>query len=302
VDETSALRAIRSLVANTAYHASGFESLRHVNDWLTSGQDRIRADGQSIKVLLRTAIDFLSDDVLPALEGLSWWAESRYNQSAKSDLDNARARLISNLIHLGQHADGLHKGEIGAEAVESIETIWRGVTKNSLNRRSDLILSEPFDPDSGALPVIERWMPEFFSLPYEIACGLSDINHMEDQIVFATDTPQPTLAVVPVAARTVRRMYDLFLSDMRKHGQAGTYRVTLSPVDREDRMVLIAQFENRVNEKGRKGAGRSQEEITSIASQPNVRVEVTFDRPQRPGKPYKSKMVFPIAIYVQWRS
>lgn len=297
-DLLSAKRAIRTLIARTAYHAKPIDLLGKITSRLSSEDTSIKTDGLTMRGLLQDELRSFRDELMPGLEGLIWWAGNKNNQMARVELENSRRELFAAITHLRLHADDIPTDVISEELRKTVEGLHKEVLKHSLNRASHKFLSYSPSAVRGEAPVIERWMPEFFSLPYEVALGIDEEFELGAEFICEWDDSTSIIVAVPIAARHIKRMFELIMQDMKKHGKEETYKIRFTNNRENGVSLLSVQFEDVKREGDEKGTGMSQEEVFMIAERPDVSAKVIL--PRQMGKTYKLKVVFSDAMYIRW--
>lgn len=296
VDLSSARRAIRRLVVRTSYHAKSLEIVLKINNRLLAKD----STGSEMKSIIKEWMDLAETDLLEGIEGLAFCAEVQEYHIARRELEITRKELIAALGRLRIYADALPTEEIPIEIKGQINSAWNDIRKHSFDLPANKLLSVPtnlgshpsYSDTKGGSPV-EHWMPEFFSLPREIALELSAIrSNLGVSISFPDE-----VIIVPVAVRHVWRIFDLLLGDMEQHGKPGTSEIAFLTEKLDGQILLIAKFTNEILSSDRRGSGMSQKEINAILETPDLGISITFpdDKSKVTGK-YRVRITFSDAI------
>jgi hypothetical protein len=289
-----AVRAVENLVAQTSYHGRGLAALNAVNDWLSKkDRDRILTKGTEVQFKLREAIKVVRRTVLPGLDGLVWWAEyENPNQGADVAFKNARFQLILCLNHLENIANILKTGPVGSDVVMSIEKLWYTLREYSQRIGPEYFLSQPVSSPEIEPTILERWMPKFFCLPFQILNRLapSFLPRVKVSNVWERSGHGFSIMMTPVPLDQVTQIFELLLSDMRNHGDGDDNVIELSLSDPEGEKVLVIDFQDRVRQDDEPGTGRSQAKVRTIAEPLGVRVR--FDERREGGELYRVRVIF----------
>lgn len=295
-----AIRAIKRLTMHLSYHGNALLALNNVKVWLTRREeDRSAVDGVTIRSMMSAALSSLSNFVLVGIDGLAYLSEEFYNNAeATADLKTARTELMYNINRLHGYSLELSDGPIGTHLTQQIDACWNRIRKYSFRNPPELFLSQSDKSGEQDLPVLERWMPKFFALPFEIINNLCSLRALPVTVIpnWKAEKEGSGIVVVEANTRDLREMFDLLLSDMEKHGNHLSDTIGLFCVVTEARMTLVIRFSDYVRENDLKGTGGSQSRVRSIANQHDISVE--FDPPRRAGELYNVEMIFPRVLNI----
>lgn len=297
-----ARQAIANLIAQTTYHGKGLDKLNALGDWVFSrDEERILRDGLAVKKMAHDVCGFLRDIVLPGIDGLNWWAEFRgQNPMAAAALGRSFDQLIPLLNQLVICSNGLTTGPVGPSVAKEIEDLWKSVRSHSLTSQADTFLSLKPDLSLDDIPILEKWLPEFFCLPLEILYGLASyvLQHVEVKARWELPDQAKIIVVVPFPLAPVERVFSLILQDMRSHGTKTGNRINCSINHKDGISELKITFENRVRKRDVTRSGASQKLACSVAHQ--FGFEVLPDPPAQPGEIYRVSVTLPNSLYLQW--
>lgn len=289
-----AIHAIENLVAQTSYHGHGLTALNAINNWLSKKeQDRIHTRGTEVQFKLREAIKVVRRTVLPGLEGLLWWAEYESpNQAAVVAFEGARVRLILCLNHLENTANMLKTGPVGSDVVIGIEKLWHTLREYSQRIGPEYFLSQQVGSPEVEPTILERWMPKFFCLPFQILYRLAPSFLPKVKVTNGWERSRHGFSIMmtPAPLDQVTQIFELLLSDMRSHGSDDDNAIELSLSDTDGAKVLAIDFQDRVRQGDEPGTGRSQSKVLSLAEP--LGLKVRFDRPRYAGEMYRVQVVF----------
>jgi hypothetical protein len=289
-----AIRTIEHLVAQTSYHGRGLTALNAINDWLSKKErDRISTKGTEVQLKLRGAITVVRRTVLPGLDGLVWWAEyENPNQAAELAVRNARFQLILCLNQLDNIAEALKTGPVGSDVVVSIERLWDTLREYSQRIGPEYFLSQPVGSPEIEPTILERWMPKFFCLPFQILNRLSPafLPKVKVTNVWERSGHGFSIMMTPAPLDQVTQIFELLLSDMKSHGSGEDNVIELSLNDVDEGKMLVVDFQDRVRKDDAPGTGRSQSKVLSLAEP--LGVKVNFDPPRHAGELYRVKVTF----------
>jgi len=296
-----ALRVLRNLVAGTAIHGNGHSSLKTVNNWLLrTSVDRYSSEVSYVRRMLADAIATIRSAIIPGLSGLLWWAEHEsYNLAAALAFRDAWFSVSINLNNLEAFVETLEEGHIGQYAADHIERLWLRIRDNSQINAPDIYLSGSIPPIYESPPILERWAPEFFSAPFEVAVNMATKLATSPLISSSWEVDGRGLYVVVamVPLKAVNEVFRLLLEDMQKHGSIETFEMTFRLDRNNDRDCLIAQFQNEVAADDAPGTGKSQRRISTIAT--DYGFTVKFDAANKPGEKYGVTVKFPEILYIK---
>ncbi len=291
---SDAIRTIESLVAQTSYHGRGLTALNAINDWLSKKErDRVLTKGTEVQFKLRGAITVVRRTVLPGLDGLVWWAEyENPNQAAAVAFRNARFQLILCLNHLENIADALKSGPVGSDVVISIERLWYTLREYSHRIGPEYFLSQPVGSPEVEPTTLERWMPKFFCLPFQILNRLSPsiLPKVKVTNVWERSRQGFSIMMTPAPLDQVTQIFELLLSDMKSHGSSNDNVIELSLNDADGAKMLVINFHDRVRPDDAPGTGRSQSKVLSLAEP--LGIKVNFDPPRKAAELYRVKVTF----------
>lgn len=296
-----AIRAVENLVAQTSYHGRGLVALNAVNDWLSKkDRDRILTKGIEVQFKLQEAIKVVRRTVLPGLDGLVWWAEyENPNQGAEIAFKNARFQLILCLNQLESIASILKSGPVGSDVVVSIEKLWHTLREYSQRIGPEYFLSQPVGSPEIEPTILERWMPKFFCLPFQLLNRLapSFLPKVKVSNVWERSGHGFSIMMTPIPLDQVTQIFELLLSDMRNHGSDEDNVIELSLKDSDGVKVLVINFQDRVRQDDEPGTGRSQAKVRSLAEPLGVKVQ--FDKRREGGEVYKVRVIFTSVLCIK---
>jgi hypothetical protein len=296
-----AIRTIENLVAQTSYHGRSLTALNAINDWLSKKErDRISTKGMEVQLKLRAATTVVRRTILPGLDGLVWWAEyENPNQAAAVAFRNARYQLILCLNHLDSIADGLKTGPVGSDVVMSIERLWYTLRDYSQRIGPEYFLSQAVGSPEIEPTILERWMPKFFCLPFQILNRLSPsfLPKVKITNVWQRAGHGFSIMMTPAPLDQITQIFELLLSDMRNHGSDDDNVIELSLDDTDEGKMLVIDFQDRVRQDDAPGTGRSQSKVLSLAEP--LGVKVNFDAPRQAGELYRVKVNFTNVLCVK---
>jgi hypothetical protein len=298
---SDAIRAIENLIAQTSYHGKGLSSVNAVNDWLSKKEEvRIFTIGTEVQSKLREAIGFVRRTVLLGLAGMIWWAEyENANHAAAVDFTNARFQLIEALNHLESIGEKLKAGPIGSDVVISIESQWDMLRKYSNRIGPEYFLSQSIGPSEVEPTVLERWMPAFFCLPFELLKKLSQAYLPQAKVTNSWDGLGKGLSIVMATTplTQVIQIFQLLLSDMKSHGNDSGSVIRLHVTRTQGSKTLSIDFEDRVRVDDTPGTGRSQSKVQSLAEP--LGLTVKFDPPRSANQLYRVRVSLPDVITIK---
>lgn len=295
-DRSEAIRLLEDFIGQTAYHGEGLFAVNKVTDWLLEQQsERERTDSMLVTAMIADASSFLRKTVLPGFAAMIWWTEHIKMQiEASSALKDARSQLTFSLNVLDAIREQLHPGSMQKHIIEQVESNWNVIRQNAFRGPSDKFLSVPTSPPRQEVPALERWMPLFFSFPFEIASSLSLGSQTQPEVVasWEKDEQRLTLVMVPVPVDDVRQMFRLVINDMEKHGERIGGEILFSLVRNEaGGTALMVTFQNIVRRDDSFGTGKSQSRVAAIADR--HKLQFAPDPPRSAGEPYRAQFVFP---------
>jgi hypothetical protein len=293
-----ALGAISRLIGETIYHASGWRALNALNDWLYSKEIvRVSRDGEGVREMVHRASRVVRRALLPGLDALACWSGWNANSQGRYLLGQAYAQLIFGLHQLEAFADTLQiTGPIGATIARQLESIWRSVRGGSQIAATELFLSRPPDAVTKKVPPIERWLPEFFCLPVEIARRVTTESFPGIRVTTDWEKERfvQSVGVVPIPAQTILQLFELLFLDMQRHGGSqGTVNFTMDLPNSGSLGVIL---ENQVRDDKRR-TGKSQQQVKAIAAQYGFQIH--FPERALPGEMYRTVLAFKGALSVR---
>jgi hypothetical protein len=296
-----AIRAIEKLVSETSYHGEGLTALNAINNWLSKKErDRISTAGSEVQQKLGEATHFVRKFVLLGLEGLIWWAEHEEpNQGAEMGFRNARIELIECLNYLEGISDTLRNVAVGSDVVLRIENLWERLRKQSHRFGPEFFLSQNISSADGGPTILEKWMPEFFCLPFEMLKKLSMSFLSQVQVTnnWESSTAGLSLVMATVPLGPAVQIFELLLADMKSHGGEKENVIQLQMNELDGSKSLIIDFLNRVRSDDVPGTRRSQSKVRALSIP--LGLEIDFDAPREPGELYKATVRFPQVISVK---
>ena len=285
--DEGARQILTEALEETIYHGDAYMACQRLNAWVLSPDEAERAAAESLDIqrLVREAVEATRRVVLPATTALAFWARTHGQHGrAESELQRAWARATYTLNDLAAHADGLAPGPIGRVGAEEIAKLWTDVRRWTQFAGPHSYLARDIalqDADQG---VFERWMPEFFSLPWEVAAQASTALGSAISISSAGD---PAVVVVPIPCSEMRRIFNLLFIDMKRHGTGTGDTMVFRRTDSEAGFVALIQNERRKDDA--KGSGMSQRTVARLAKRYGV--DVTFPS-KHDESPYVVQLLF----------
>ena len=298
---SEARKAIKTLIARTSIHSKGHSALKTINTWLLNpSSDRYLSDASDLQNKLHEAVTIIRSAIIPGLNGLYWWAEQEsYLLEAALAIRDSRVQVIININKIESLLNTLGHGPIGADAADSIQELWVAIREHSQINASDIYLAGSIPASSTTPPTLERWTPELFCAPLEIAFNLEYKFQMGINISSSWEKAAQGLAliVVPVPLKPVREVFRLLVEDMQMHGEKDSRNIYFSLESYKGRECLMANFNNLVISGDSPGSKKSQAKALNLASQFGFIVEP--DGPKRSGEIYRVKVIFPDFLYVR---
>ena len=298
--QKGALRAIRKLIATTSSHSQGHSTLKAVNNWLLRDPEkRYSTTLSALKVTISDALSTIRGAVLPALNGLLWWAErSSYNMQAALDFRQAWFRVSIDVNNLETFMAELGEGPIGRLAAQQIGDLWIGVRDNSQINAADKYLSGSL-AGTHKPPVIELWAREFFCAPFDIALDIASKFNLTISLASSWEQSAEGLyvVVVPVPLRAVSQVFRLLFEDMQKHGNPNSFAMEFLLERTNHDEHLIAVFRNDVLVDDTPGSGKSQRRAKKIAQ--DNQFSVDYMPPTGSHEPYEARVTFSEILYIR---
>jgi len=298
---TDAVRAIEKLVSETSYHGKGLSSVNAINNWLSKKErDRVSTGGIEVQHKLREAVSFVRKTVLFGLEGLFWWAEyENPNQGAALDFRNSRFQLIECLNYIESIADTLKTVPVGSDVVVRLENLWETLRKHSNRFGPEYFLSQTITSPETGPSILEKWMPEFFCMPFEMLKKLSQSYLSQVHVTNNWEAPGEgfTIVMATIPLSPMMQIFELLLSDMQNHGSKTDNTIHLALEKHGGANYLSINFQDRVRYDDAPGTGRSQSKVRAM-SMP-FGLEVLFDQPRPRGELYTSKILVPQVMSIK---
>jgi len=285
--EEDARRILTSALAQTVYHGDAYMACQALNTWLLSPDesDRALTNGNDVQEMVRNAVAATRVVILPATRALAFWTRAYgHHGRAESELHQAWVRGIYALNDLSVHADALPSGPIGRAAADEIGQLWIAVRRCTQFGGPHNYLVRNIEARRDEIGILERWMPECFSLPWEVAAQAASVLGIRVTISGGDD---PVVVVVPVPCAEMRRIFNLLFADMQRHGTGKKDVITFRRISSGTQLETLLENERR--EDDARGSGMSQRMITKIARKYNI--DVTFPQSYESG-PYTVRLVF----------
>jgi hypothetical protein len=300
--EYEAHQAINELISQTSYHGNGLNKLDALSDWVYSGEvERTLKDGKAVEKAINEVVTFFRSTLLPGIDGLIWWANFKGDPRASAELTRSYFRLVPTLSQLAGCTIDLPSGPIGSATSEQIEELWDQIRHLSLTSQADTFLSKEPSQLLEETPMLERWMPQFFCLPVEVASVLASdsLSRPEVKTTWEELGQGKVIVVIPCPLEPVQRVFSLLFQDMRNHGNEVGNKVTFHMEYSEGKSTLVGVFANSVREDNVPGAGLSQNLAANIGNQYGF--DLVPDPPASSGEVYRVTVSFPDVFYMQWR-
>jgi hypothetical protein len=286
ITESDARRQIQDMIGETAYHGLAARSINNMNDWIASAEaERAGMTAERLKALCGDVDEVMQRYVIPGIGGMALWTKNRQDILAYRQLSAARGRLHGAMRRLLEYVASLPMQSIGSDGAKEIERLWEAVKNESQARATQILLKDKIRLSSRD-PVIDRILPQYFSMPVEITCDL-----VAKLGILITPTraweDKTLLPVVACAVNPVYSLLELILTDMKRHGEPASSTVTFSfnmPSS------LEATFSNIVAAGDSPRGGHSQVQAMRIAE--DLDITLSFDRPKQAGDIYTARIVF----------
>jgi hypothetical protein len=299
---SAALQSIRKLIAGTSIHGQGHSALKAVNNWLIRPpKDRYATNAPDVRLMIAEALVVVRSAIVPGLSGLFWWAErASYDLNAALDFRAAWFQVKINLNIFETYLETLEVGAIGEYVATRIEELWVAIRDNSQTNAPDTYLSGSRTRHPHKPPVIERWAPEFFCAPFEVAVQMA--ARLKTTLSISSSWEQTErglyLVVTPIPMNAISEVFRLLIEDMQKHGSENSFVIRFFLDHAENRKEsLIAEFYDTTTIDDTRGTGKSQARARAIAQEHGF--TVVYDDPKNPGEVYKARVIFPNFLYIK---
>ena len=282
-------------IRQTIYHAAGDRSFNALTTrWIQMAPADVRAQhpGKLVNEFLTPAIEAIRESLLPGLQGLEYIARHEENGRAISELVRAQTNVTSYLNELAEVSSSLDHNPLGMDGIQRVEGLWARIRECTQFGPPQAYLARPPMPGD-AVGTLERWMPEFFCLPEDVA---REMTRFLPNAKVTANWQRGSMGISAVLVRTpladVREMLELLFADSRRHG-VGTIAVDFVRSFADSRGRLEMSVTNAVSPERNRGTGRSQGLVKDVAGRNQL--GIFFPRATTAGESYRVRLVFPEA-------